>query len=73
MAEWQPTYGLISAGRKNRYGHPNQEVLEVAAKQKMIVYDTRRQGMLRYVYENYKKGYFQVKSTNDLTNSKTTN
>ncbi|NLS37541.1 DNA internalization-related competence protein ComEC/Rec2 [Fructobacillus tropaeoli] len=73
MAEWQPTYGLISAGRKNRYGHPNQEVLEIAAKQKMIVYDTRRQGMLRYVYENHKKGHFQVKSTNDLTNSKTTN
>ncbi|CAK1222993.1 DNA internalization-related competence protein ComEC/Rec2 [Fructobacillus evanidus] len=73
MAEWQPTYGLISAGRKNRYGHPNQEVLEIATRQKMIVYDTRRQGMLRYVYENHKKGHFQVKSTNDLTNSKTTN
>lgn len=73
IAEWQPTYGLISAGRKNRYGHSNQEVLETAARQKMIVYDTRRQGMLRYVYENHKKGHFQVKSTNDLTNSKTTN
>ncbi|CAK1230192.1 DNA uptake channel protein ComEC C-terminal domain [Fructobacillus cardui] len=73
LAKWQPTYGLISAGRKNRYGHPNQEVLAIAAQQKMIVYDTRRQGMLRYVYENHNKGHFQVKSFNDLTNSKTTN
>ncbi|SEH36477.1 DNA internalization-related competence protein ComEC/Rec2 [Fructobacillus pseudoficulneus] len=73
FAFWQPRYGLISAGRENRYGHPNQETLETAAKNRMIVYDTRRQGMLRYVYYSSKKGYFQVNSNHDLTNVETTN
>ncbi|WP_061993112.1 DNA internalization-related competence protein ComEC/Rec2, partial [Fructobacillus ficulneus] len=73
MATWRPKYGLISAGRDNRYGHPNQETLETARANQMIVYDTRRQGMLRYVYDLNRKGYFEVTSSHDLTDPKKSN
>ncbi|MDF7636998.1 DNA internalization-related competence protein ComEC/Rec2 [Leuconostocaceae bacterium ESL0958] len=60
MAAWRPHYGLISAGRRNRYGHPHAATLATAAKEGMVVYSTQQQGMLRYVYKDGEKGRFQV-------------
>lgn len=40
------TYGLISAGAGNRYGHPHREVLERAGD--MELFDTSKQGMVRF-------------------------
>ncbi|MBS9334917.1 DNA internalization-related competence protein ComEC/Rec2 [Fructobacillus sp. M1-13] len=71
FAQWQPTIGLISAGRNSRYGHPHQEVLDVAKEEKMIVYNTQSQGMLRYVYQE-KHGHFEV-SYHDPAGPKRTN
>ncbi|MBS9337764.1 ComEC/Rec2 family competence protein [Fructobacillus parabroussonetiae] len=59
FAHWQPKVGLVSAGRNSRYGHPHQEVLDVAEKEKMIVYSTQEQGMLRYSYRG-NHGHFEV-------------
>ncbi|MBS9335761.1 DNA internalization-related competence protein ComEC/Rec2 [Fructobacillus papyrifericola] len=59
FAQWQPKVGLVSAGRNSRYGHPHQEVLDVANKEGMIVYSTQTQGMLRYSYQG-KHGHFEV-------------
>ena len=36
-----PTEALISSGRKNRYGHPHQEVIERLAKRKARIYNTK--------------------------------
>ena len=34
IAEINPKYSIISVGKKNRYGHPNKEVLENISKSK---------------------------------------
>ncbi|WP_141559902.1 ComEC/Rec2 family competence protein [Fructobacillus fructosus] len=68
---WQPRIGIVSAGRDSRYGHPHQEVLDVANHERMIVYSTQVQGMLRYVYQK-NQGHFEV-SRHDITKSKGTN
>lgn len=36
-----PSVALISSGRKNRYGHPHQEVIERLAKRKTRIYNTK--------------------------------
>ena len=37
----RPTVALISSGRKNRYGHPHQEVIERLAKRRTRIYNTK--------------------------------
>ena len=37
----RPSVALISSGRKNRYGHPHQEVIERLAKRKTRIYNTK--------------------------------
>ena len=44
-----PVYAFISCGRKNRYGHPSQELLERIRKySKAKVYVTKTEGEIRY-------------------------
>ncbi|MFC4760763.1 DNA internalization-related competence protein ComEC/Rec2 [Fructobacillus durionis] len=71
FARWQPSVGIVSAGRNSRYGHPHRETLEVAAREKMIVYNTQSQGMLRYVYQK-NHGHFEV-TLHDPAGLKSTN
>ena len=57
-----PKAALISAGRNNRYGHPNKEVLENLAGVK--IYNTQTDGMVKIYFgkdvkiEKYMKGGF---------------
>ena len=44
----RPKYAIISAGKKNRYGHPTQETLTKLNKQKIRVFRTDQQGMIYY-------------------------
>ncbi|HEY4399832.1 MAG TPA: DNA internalization-related competence protein ComEC/Rec2 [Lactobacillaceae bacterium] len=50
VADWHPKVGIISAGRYNRYGHPNQETLQTAAKLHMTVYNTQVNGMITWQF-----------------------
>lgn len=49
--EWlralQPSYGIISAGKKNRYGHPHKELLERLKQYGVTWYSTKEEGQIR--------------------------
>lgn len=46
----RPRLALISAGRHNRYGHPNQETLTTLQHQHIPLLMTQTRGMIRYTY-----------------------
>ncbi|NLR17647.1 DNA internalization-related competence protein ComEC/Rec2 [Lactobacillus sp. LC28-10] len=50
VRQLQPKIGIISAGRNNRYGHPNQETLVTLANNHIPVFNTQVNGMIRYRY-----------------------
>ncbi|WP_225362392.1 DNA internalization-related competence protein ComEC/Rec2 [Secundilactobacillus silagei] len=50
VKQLQPKIGIISAGRNNRYGHPNQETLATLAENQIPVFNTQTNGMIRYRY-----------------------
>ena len=51
LEQVQPAYALISAGRNNRYGHPNKEVLNNLEKSK--IYRTDMDGSIMFKIKNY--------------------
>ncbi|MFV0556888.1 MAG: DNA internalization-related competence protein ComEC/Rec2 [Lactovum sp.] len=48
----QAKIALISAGKDNRYHHPNQEVLDTFEQNDVLVYRTDKQGALKMVFKN---------------------
>lgn len=50
IAKLSPQIGIISAGRKNRYGHPNQETLVTLKRYNVRAVSTQKYGMIRYKY-----------------------
>lgn len=55
----KPKAVLISAGEKNRFGHPHQEVLERLKKVNATIYRTDLQGAITYRFYN-QKGTFST-------------
>ena len=47
-----PKYSVISVGKKNRYGHPNKEVLDVLSNSK--IYRTDEDGSIMFKIKNNK-------------------
>ena len=50
---YHPKVALISAGRKNRYQHPHQEVLELLKKEKVYPLITKRQGGVSIRFQSF--------------------
>ena len=46
----RPSLAIISAGRKNRYGHPHQVTLNNLRRLQIPYLSTQRYGMISYVY-----------------------
>ncbi|MEK7607916.1 MAG: ComEC/Rec2 family competence protein [Patescibacteria group bacterium] len=44
-----PQYAVISAGKKNRYGHPHKDVLEIFQKLGIQIIRTDREGTIKFV------------------------
>ena len=51
LKQVSPKLGIISAGRDNRYGHPNEETLQTLKKQGIPYFNTQTDGMISYVFE----------------------
>lgn len=60
LAAVHPQYAVISAGRKNRYGHPHQEVVERIKALGISLLRTDEKGDI--VFESDGVGIFQVKN-----------
>lgn len=54
LGETRPTTALVSAGRRNRFGHPAAAVLQRLRKQGTAVYSTSAEGSLRYLSDGKK-------------------
>lgn len=63
----RPKIGIISAGRNNRYGHPNQETLATLAANHIPVFNTQVNGMIRYRYTNVNDGHWETFLKEKLT------
>ncbi|MHA8138589.1 DNA internalization-related competence protein ComEC/Rec2 [Lactobacillaceae bacterium Scapto_B20] len=60
LNQLRPQIAIISAGRNNRYGHPNDEVLQRLNRMKTIIYNTQVDGMITYRYGGFKSGHFET-------------
>ncbi|WP_035322559.1 DNA internalization-related competence protein ComEC/Rec2 [Peribacillus kribbensis] len=52
VAALQPGTAVISAGRKNRYGHPNEETLEVLERHNIKIFRTDLNGAVTYRFHS---------------------
>ncbi len=57
----KPQLAIISAGRMNRYGHPNQETLTTLKKEQIRSMSTQQFGMISYQYDLFKHYHFVTK------------
>ncbi|MFS0672872.1 DNA internalization-related competence protein ComEC/Rec2 [Ornithinibacillus sp. 179-J 7C1 HS] len=55
----KPDYALISVGKNNRYGHPNNEVLEVFEKENVYVLRTDQSGAIIYRFNENNGTFYQ--------------
>ncbi|WP_308440185.1 DNA internalization-related competence protein ComEC/Rec2 [Lentilactobacillus fungorum] len=55
----KPKIALISAGRNNRYHHPNIETIQTLNQAGIKIYNTQTQGMVRYRYRQ-QSGHFET-------------
>lgn len=56
-----PTYTIISAGRDNKYGHPNQEIIEILTKFDSKIIKTMGQGRVVFKTDGNDLNFFQKK------------
>ncbi|WP_143463206.1 DNA internalization-related competence protein ComEC/Rec2 [Levilactobacillus enshiensis] len=61
ISQLQPRLAIISAGRQNRYGHPNPETLAILQQAAVPTVSTQTSGMIRYVYTSGRPGIWQTK------------
>jgi competence protein ComEC len=44
-----PSVAVISAGKNNRYGHPNEEVVSLFEKLNINMFNTAKEGTIKFV------------------------
>ena len=52
-----PEVALISVGENNRYGHPNEEVIETLRSYDVEIYRTDLHGAVRYIFKTDSGGF----------------
>lgn len=61
----QPRLAVISAGRMNRYGHPNKETMKTLKKEKIASVSTQQYGMISYHYDLFGQTSWHTKLKGD--------
>lgn len=56
----RPTYAVISAGKNNRYGHPNSEVISLLKAEGAVIYRTDLEGAIHYKYFGNKGTFYTI-------------
>ena len=51
MDIFQPKLAVISVGAKNRYGHPDQDTLDILGKLGIKIYRTDEQGTIKVIID----------------------
>lgn len=59
LKKLHPKLAIISAGRNNRYGHPNQETITTLNHQHIPFWSTQKYGMIKYSFDRH-GGRFQT-------------
>ncbi|MBM7554703.1 DNA internalization-related competence protein ComEC/Rec2 [Thalassobacillus pellis] len=52
LKEVRPSIALISAGRKNRYGHPHKDIVDRLTKNRVDILRTDLHGAIQYAYDD---------------------
>lgn len=55
-----PTYGIISVGKNNHYGHPNEEVIDILTKYEVDIYMTSIDGTIRFIIKKDNKYFIET-------------
>ena len=55
-----PTYGIISVGKNNHYGHPNEEVIGTLTKYEIAIYMTSVDGTIRFIIKKDNKYFIET-------------
>ena len=58
VQQLNPEYALISAGRRNRYGHPSVDVLEILQGKGISIFRTDESGAILYKFKEGESGTF---------------
>lgn len=64
LSRLQPRYGIISAGRFNRYGHPNSVTIKNLRRLGITPVSTQQYGMISYCYYQ-NQGYWKTRLKGD--------
>ena len=57
-----PAIAWISAGKNNRYNHPNSETITTLNQNKIRIMNTQQSGMVQYSYQQFQRGIFKSDS-----------
>ncbi|MBW1605450.1 DNA internalization-related competence protein ComEC/Rec2 [Lactobacillus sp. Sy-1] len=60
LDQLHPQIAIISAGRNNRYGHPNSDVMNELNRRQIKVYNTQTNGMIAYRYGMFNSAHFKT-------------
>ncbi|UQS86470.1 DNA internalization-related competence protein ComEC/Rec2 [Nicoliella spurrieriana] len=60
LNQLSPKVAIISAGRNNRYGHPNSDVIKLFNQKRIKIYNTQIDGMISYHYGGFNGGEFKT-------------
>lgn len=55
-----PTYGIISVGKNNHYGHPNEEVIGTLTEYEVDIYMTSIDGTIRFIIKKDNKYFIET-------------